>query len=175
MRSRTESSLTGKRRQIVKEAILVFLFVSSTLMQAFAQSEDCETCWTVTDNSCSNTAACRDWTNIESVTFTAPCNGNYNFKCKTVCSNPNNCYVCVTCSRLVKTGDNTVIAECITSLDPFGFCEDQCDDVESVSLTQGLQYRIEVTMLRCSTENCQCIGCTAKARVEYPGSTCTTW
>lgn len=159
--------------------ILIAAFCCATV---FAQTDaNCVICWTVTDNTCSEQSNCDNWGGAEFYTFTAPCNYDYIFICKTECSSEDQtCHVCATCSRLVRTSGNAVIGRCRTTMDGNGTCEWPCDNtayVDPPALTQGTEYRLEVSLQRCGdVDNCSaCTSCTAKARVYHPSATCSAW
>jgi hypothetical protein len=159
---------------------LIAVFGLAGLAWGQGDGPSCGQCWTVTDNSCSNQTNCADFGGAETVEFTAPCNANYSFLCKTQCTEPEACHICITCSRVVRVSDGYVVGACTATLDGGGLtCESRCDPSTTVGLSQGVTYRLEVSMKRCSFETESCTPCNtycvAKARVSGPGASCSAW
>lgn len=143
----------------------------------------CNVCIAQDDITCSSNSASCDGTDCENVLFTVPCTGGYYFACKTSCTNHDDCYNCVTCSKILLNG--TEIASCTSVIDQSGFsCENACETIPSganVSLSANTWYTLRVCLSPCPIISpppppCNyCSGCKARARIYRASSNCTAW
>ena len=163
----------------MKFFMLILLCISlCTALWAQGDAPDCKQCWSVTDVNCDDHTDCTDWSQAVSQRFTPPCDGDYTFKCKTVCDEPGECHNCITCSRIVDAATGQVLYQCYTVIDVAGGCENPCENsvYPTVSLTANHDYRLEVSLQRCrDILYCGSCTCYAEAHVYYPGAACPDW
>ena len=148
---------------------LIVLLLSTATWAQGDQPDSVPFCVVVKDATCS-TNGCPPLDGCESVEFTVPTSGTYNFKCLVHCTSGScqNCYGRV-CLQIVDDGD---INSCHAA---GGDCTQDCTpNVISQQLQARTNYRLVVCLLPCDNHTCDDCDETCKAvgYVYRPGDIC---